>query len=323
MLLRRVPRNGIAGGETPLTRVDLPWFFGAIVSGGVVAPVLLLFGLQQTTSSSASLLLNLEGVFTVLLAWIFFKENIDRKVGLGIIVVLVGSVLISWQPTAAGNVSLGALAIIAACLCWGLDNNLTQRVSARDPREVAGAKGLLAGTVNISIGILLGAPLPTVAWASTTLTVGFFTYGISLAFYVQSLRTLGAARTSAYFCIGPFVGAFVGLVLWHESPLSIFTMATISMVAGVFLLVSERHGHMHFHDSLIHSHRHIHDDHHHHTHSRSDSAGNHTLIRINIPHSYTLTSITQTFTITMPTIRSRTRMYTHVSHPPTARASGM
>jgi hypothetical protein len=138
---------------------------------------------------------------------------------------------------------------------------------------VAGAKGLLAGTVNISIGILLGASLPTLAWASTALTVGFFTYGLSLAFYVLSLRTLGAARTSAYFCIGPFVGAFVGLVLWHESPSSIFMMATISMVAGVFILVSERHGHLHFHDSLIHSHRHVHDDHHRHTHGRLDPAG--------------------------------------------------
>jgi len=273
VFLRRI-QSGTIRKEAPLNRIDLPWLSGAVVFGGIAGPVLLFTGLRQTPASDASLLLNLEGVFTVIMAWAVFHENLDRRVSVGIVAVLLGGTLISWQPTAIGATFLGPLAIGVACLCWAIDNNLTQRISAGDPREVAAIKGLVAGTVNIS----LGGSLPSAIWTVAALTVGFLTYGLSLMFYVLALRKLGTARTGAYFSAGPFIGAFVGLVLWRESITLSFGVASIAMVVGVWLLLSERHFHSHIHEAFVHSHRHVHDEHHQHKHSPLDPPGE--------PHSH-------------------------------------
>jgi drug/metabolite transporter (DMT)-like permease len=163
-------------------------------------------------------------------------------------------------------------------MCWGIDNNLTQRISASDPREVAAIKGLVAGTVNLLLGVWLGGRLPFVTWAVIALTVGFFTYGLSIMFYVLALRRLGTARTGAYFSAGPFIGAFVGLVVWHESLTLALAVASIAMVLGVWLLLSERHTHWHIHETFIHSHSHVHDEHHLHKHGPLDPTGE--------PHSH-------------------------------------
>jgi drug/metabolite transporter (DMT)-like permease len=272
VLLRRI-QSGTIGREAPLNRIDLPWLSGAVVFGGIAAPVLLLTGLQQTPASDASLLLNLEAVFTVILAWAVFHESLGRRVGAGIAAVLLGGVLISWQPTAISGGVLGPLMIGMACLCWGIDNNLTQRISAGDPREVAAIKGLVAGTVNISLGIWLGGSLPSPTWTAVALTVGFFTYGLSLMFYVLALRSLGTARTGAYFSAGPFIGGLVALVLWRESATLSLGVASVAMVAGVWLLLSERHIHSHVHEAFAHSHRHVHDEHHQHKHGPLDPTG--------------------------------------------------
>lgn len=266
-LLRWILQKGTVGHEAPLTRTDLPWLSGAVISGGIVAPFLLLVGLQQTPASDASLLLNLEGVFTVILAWLIFHENVDRKASVGVTAILLGGALISWQPISAGGRVWGLLTIALACLCWGIDNNFTQRVSAGDPREVAAIKGLVAGTINMVLGIWLGGSLPSAIWTAVALTVGFFTYGLSLMFYVLALRKLGTARTGAYFSLGPFIGALVGLVLWHESVTLTLGMASVAMLVGVWFLLSERHNHLHVHETLVHSHRHVHDEHHQHRHA--------------------------------------------------------
>jgi type IV secretory pathway TrbD component len=172
----------------------------------------------------------------------------------------------------------GPLAIAVACLCWGIDNNFTQRVSASDPREVAAIKGLVAGTVNLSFGIWFGASLPSASWIVAALTVGFFTYGLSLMFYVLALRKLGTARTGAYFSTGPFIGAVVALVLWRELITLTVAVASVAMFIGVWFLLSERHIHLHVHESVVHSHRHIQDLHHHHEHGLFDPPGE--------PHSH-------------------------------------
>jgi drug/metabolite transporter (DMT)-like permease len=275
--LKQIAKKGPVSNETPLTRGDLPWLSGAIASGGIVAPVLLYVGLQQTLASDASLLLNLEGVFTVLLAWLLFREDMGRRVSLGIAAVLLGSVVVSWRTPSSGGL-WGALLIAIACVCWGFDNNLTQRVSARDPREIAALKGLAAGTVNVILAVWVGSSFPAVLWLVTAFGVGFVTFGLSLVFYVAALRQLGTARTGAYYSLGPFIGAIAGLILWHEPVTLPLGLGSVAMLIGVWFLLSERHIHFHVHELLVHSHQHIHDRHHRHQHSSSDPSGR--------PHSH-------------------------------------
>lgn len=289
-MLRKLLQTGTVDREAPLNRSDLPWLSGAVIFGGIIAPVLLLIGLQQTSASNASLLLNLEGAFTVILACAIFHENLGRRVSVGILAVLLGGLLISWQPTVFGGGLFGPLAIGAACLSWGIDNNLMQRISAGDAREVGAIKGLVAGTFNIFLGIWLGGTLPSATWTVVTLTVGFFTYGLSIMLYILSLRRLGTARTGAYFSAGPFIGAFLGLVLWHESASWSFVVASMVMIMGVWCLLSERHSHLHIHEALVHSHGHVHDEHHQHKHSPHDPSGkphSHLHEHVPIAHSHT------------------------------------
>jgi drug/metabolite transporter (DMT)-like permease len=259
--------------DAPLTRTDLPWLAGAIVSGGLVAPVLLMAGLENTLASTASLLLNVEGVFTALLAWVVFRENVDRRIFLGMAAIVAGGVLLSW----AGGLTLagmrGPLLVVAACLGWAIDNNLTQRVSAGDPVEVAGLKGLVAGGVNLVLGLVLRGTLPTGDQLVGALLVGFIGYGVSLVLFVLAMRELGTARTGAYFSLAPFVGAVAGLALFREPVTPLFLLAALLMGVGLWLHLTERHEHDHEHEPLQHTHRHSHDEHHRHAHSPEDPSG--------------------------------------------------
>lgn len=248
-----------------IPRADLPWLAGAIVAGGVLGPVLLMLGLTQTSGASASLLLNVEGVLTAVIAWCFFKENADRQIVMGMIAIVLGGVLLSWEPGGA-TLSTGALLIVGACLCWAVDNNLTRRVACNDAMLIAGIKGLAAGVVSTTLALLGGAGFPSGAVAGASLAVGFFGYGLSLTLFVVALRTLGSARTGAYFSVAPLFGVAISFVLWPESPGLLFWPAAALMALGVWLHVRERHAHEHTHEPLEHSHRHVHDDHHQHTH---------------------------------------------------------
>lgn len=264
----RLSRGRVAR-EAPLARADWPWMAGAILAGGVLAPVLLMLGLDRTSGATASLLLNLEGVFTALLAWFVFRENFDRRIAVGFALIAGGGVLLSWEGAPAGGLPLGALAIAAACLGWAIDNNLTQRVSASDPVQIAGIKGLIAGGVNLSLALLTGwQPTATVALLAAPV-LGLFGYGISLTLFVWSLRHLGTARTGAYFSVAPFFGAAMALPILGERPSSAFWWAAFMMAVGVWLHVSERHSHVHRHDRLVHTHAHRHDEHHRHEHDAS------------------------------------------------------
>lgn len=240
---------------------------GAILAGGVIAPVLLMLGLERTSGSAAALLLNLEGVFTALLAWFVFHENVDRRIAVGFFLIAGGGVLLSWGEGApASGLPLGALAVAAACLGWAVDNNLTQRVSGSDPVQVAGIKGLAAGCVNLALAWTMGwqpgALLPVFA----ALVLGFLGYGVSLSLFVWSLRHLGTARTGAYFSVAPFFGAAMALLILAERPGSAFWLAAGMMAMGVWLHVTERHAHVHRHERLVHAHAHRHDEHHQHEH---------------------------------------------------------
>ena len=250
--------------EARLKAVDLPWLAGAIFSGGVIGPVLLLIGLRLTPASSASLLLNLEGVFTALLAWFVFKENFDRRIALGMTAITAGSLLLSWAGRPELGVPWGAVAIAAACFAWAVDNNLTRKVSAGDPVQIAAMKGFVAGGINLVVAVAVGARMPTVSTLSVSAFVGFLSYGVSLTFFVLALRHIGTARTGAYFSLAPFVGAAISIPLLNDTLTIYFLGAAVLMGIGVWLHLTERHEHEHWHDALEHDHRHSHDEHHQH-----------------------------------------------------------
>lgn len=265
--LRRV--RGRFDEEAALKRQDLPWLAGAVLFGGVIGPVLLMIGLAATPASTASLLLNLESVLTAVLAWVVFRENVDRRVLLGMLLIVIGGGLLSWIQTPQLGLPWSSLAIIGACVCWAIDNNLTRAVSGGDPVQIAAIKGGVAGVINISIALALGARLPGIFPMAAAGAIGLLGYGVSLVAFVLALRHLGTARTGAYFSTAPFVGVGLSLVLLGDSPEASFWIAGALMAMGVWLHVSEYHAHEHRHDALIHEHRHSHDEHHQHTHDFS------------------------------------------------------
>jgi len=264
--------------EARLQSKDFPWLAAAILAGGVVSPILLMQGLAVTAASSASLLLNLEGVLTALLAWFVFKENFDRRIILGMAAILLGGVLLSWQSRPELGLPWGALGIVGACLGWAVDNNLTRKVSAADPAQVAAIKGLVAGTTNVGLAFSIGAKLPSISGLGAAVLLGFLSYGVSLTCFVLALRHIGTARTGAYFSTAPFIGAVLSLVWLHDPASLLFWIAGCLMIFGVWLHLTERHEHLHQHEPLTHEHLHTHDEHHQHVHVPTDPPGE--------PHSH-------------------------------------
>jgi drug/metabolite transporter (DMT)-like permease len=251
---------------TNLSRADLPWLAGAILAGGVVGPALLMYGLTRADGATASLLLNLEAVLTASIAWIVFRENVDRRVFLGMVAIVAGGVVLSWDEMPRSGGLTGPLLIAGACLAWAIDNNLTRRVSSGDAVTIAGVKGLVAGAANLSLGLFQGAALPGTGILASAAAVGFFGYGISLVLFVVALRNLGTARTGAYFSVAPFFGAALALLVLRESASAAFWIAAALMALGVWLHLTERHEHEHVHEPMEHTHPHAHDDHHQHGH---------------------------------------------------------
>jgi drug/metabolite transporter (DMT)-like permease len=247
-------------------RGDWKWLAGAIFLGGVVAPVALTYGLVTTAASTASLLLNLEVAFTALLAWFLFHENFDRRVMAGMTCIVAGGLILAWTPGGHGEASPRMALIVLACLCWAIDNNLTRRVSAGDAVLIAGLKGLVAGAVNLGLGLLLGQKLPPIGVLGIAMSVGFLGYGVSLALFVRALRDLGTARAGAYFSVAPFFGAALAVMMQGDSITFQLIAAGLLMAAGVWLHVTERHGHQHVHEPQQHTHAHSHDEHHQHSH---------------------------------------------------------
>ncbi len=245
--------------DDSLRRTDLPWLFGAITAGGILAPTVLLYGLDRTPASTASLLLNLEVVATALFAMFLFREKITRRVWMAIPILVAASVLLSWNGGTFGF-SPGALAIVLATMFWGLDNNLTCAISGRDPASIAALKGCIAGGALGVATLLFGIPLPGLIPFLLALLLGFVSYGLSTLFFVLSLRNLGSTRTSTYFSIAPFAGAAISLMVFLQIPGILFLVALGLMMGGVYLLAGERHIHLHRHIRLVHEHPHRTDD---------------------------------------------------------------
>lgn len=258
-LVRGLPR-------VRLKRSEILPFVGAIVAGGVVAPVLLMLGLASMPASGASLLLNTEALFTALLAWFVFRENFDRRVAVGMIAIIAGAVVLSIPGGADLGSPLPALAVLGACLAWGLDNNLTRKVALTDATWLAAMKGSVAGPINLLLAFVLGARIPAAANVAFAMLVGFFAYGLSLVLFILAMRHLGTARAGAYFSIAPFFGALLALAFGEPLtwPLAV---AAVLMAIGVWLHLTEHHEHEHTHEPITHDHEHSHDDHHQHDHS--------------------------------------------------------
>jgi drug/metabolite transporter (DMT)-like permease len=245
---------------------DWTWIGAAIGLGGVVGPVALMYGLTLTTAASASLLLNLEAVLTALLAWFLFKENFDRRIALGMVVIVAGATLLTVTPSGGQGSVLGSLLVAAACLCWAFDNNLTRKVSASDAVVLAALKGLVAGSVTASSALTLGIPIPPFPSIASAAAVGFSGYGVSLVLFILALRHLGTARAGAYFAVAPFFGALVAVLAGQDAMTWPLVAAATLMGLGVWLHISEHHAHEHRHEPLLHTHAHAHDEHHRHAH---------------------------------------------------------
>lgn len=260
LALRRSP-------GAPVPRRDWPWLAGAILAGGVAGPALLMYGLARTDAGAASLLLNLEAVLTAAIAWVVFRENVDRRVFLGMAAIVAGGVLLSWEQLPRAGGSAGPLLIAAACLAWAVDNNLTRRVSGGDAATLACLKGLVAGAVNLGLAFAAGAAVPGLSSVAAGAALGLAGYGVSLALFIVALRHLGTARTGAYFSVAPFFGAALAIGLLREEPTAAFGIAAALMALGVWLHLTERHVHGHVHKPMEHTHEHAHDAHHQHEHA--------------------------------------------------------
>jgi drug/metabolite transporter (DMT)-like permease len=259
--------RGLRGrAEAKLRRRDLPLLAAAIAAGGLAAPVLLVWGLRGIAASAASLLLAAEAVLTMVLAALFFREAIAGRVWVAALLVVGAAAMLAWAPDLAVPVSLHAVAVLGACLLWGLDNNLSARIAHADPVAIAMWKGLVAGVVNTALGLALAPALPTTGWL-WPLAIGALGYGLSLVMYLLALRHLGAGRTAAHFGTAPFFGAILAIAFLGEPVTPVVVAAFALTAAATWLALSERHGHEHVHEALEHEHRHVHDEHHEHAHA--------------------------------------------------------
>jgi drug/metabolite transporter (DMT)-like permease len=268
-LTQRVRSKEVEAGIKP---PDIKWLAGAIIAGGVLAPIVLIVSLQNTPASTASLLLNFEGVGTTLIALLFFKEAIGRRTWTAIIVITLASIFLSTDFKSGFGLSLGALGIILACVLWGVDNNFTRNISGKDPLAIVAWKGLVAGTFSFFLAWFLGNPFPTAGTILSTLILGFVSYGLSTMLFIRSMRGLGAARTSALYGTAPLAGVLLSIVIFGELPSLSFVIAAILMIGGALLLINEQHEHSHVHTVLFHEHSHKHDDH---SHGHDEVKGSH------------------------------------------------
>ncbi len=246
--------------EAGIRKADIKWLAGAIISGGVMAPIVLMVSLQNTPASTASLLLNFEGVGTTLIALLFFKEAISRRAWMAILVITLASIFLSTNFSEGFGVSLGALGVVLACVLWGLDNNLTRNISGKDPLVIVAWKGLVAGAFSFFLAFILGNSPPSFTSIALTMGLGFISYGMSTILFILSMRGLGAARTSAFYGTAPLAGVLLSIFIFRESPSISYIIAGLLMISGALLLINEEHSHFHVHTALMHEHSHKHDD---------------------------------------------------------------
>jgi drug/metabolite transporter (DMT)-like permease len=266
-LFQRIKPRGY-NREAQIKKPDYIWLAGAIIAGGVAAPITLLFSLRNTPAATASLLLCFEGVATALIAFFVFKESLGLRAWWAIALITLASIFLAINLREKWGFSPGALGVIGACVLWGIDNNLTRNISAKDPITIVTIKGLGAGSFSLGMALVLGNKIP--AWEAIlgALVLGSLGYGASIVLFIHAMRGIGAARTSALFGSAPLAGMILSFVLFREVPGWLFLAGFSLMAAGTLFLVGEQHEHVHIHAVTIHEHAHIHDDgHHEHDHA--------------------------------------------------------
>jgi drug/metabolite transporter (DMT)-like permease len=272
LLIQRMHGNSRHTWEAALQRSDLPWLLGVILFGGFLAPLVLMSSLQLTHAATASLLLNFEAVATTLIAVLIFREAVGRRIGMALALITGSCVLLTWEPDALVGFSLPALGVLLTCVFWALDNNFARNISAKDPLPIIATKGIIGGTLSLSVGLLLGETIPTLSSGLTAMVLGFFCFGgLISVFFLLALRGIGTSRSASILAISPLFGVPVAFVLFSDLPRSNFFVAAPIMAVGVWMLITEEHTHQHVHPAEVHEHRHQHDDlHHHHVHQDQD-----------------------------------------------------
>jgi len=258
----------------PLERKDIPWLAGAILTGGIMGPILLLTGLTIVSGFSASLLLSLEGLATVMIAVFLFKENAGKRLWLALVCMTIAGVFLTWDPGQSKFSIVGPLLIISAMICWGIDNNLTRNISDKDPIQITKIKGFIAGTISLSLALILGMRISLDLTIAFALLLGSFSYGISLVLFIKALEGLGSSRTGAFFSFAPFIGAIASFIILREWIGWVMFPAVGFIIIGVWLIGNEKHSHTHLHKTVTHTHSHNHNDMHH-LHRHSDTFHEH------------------------------------------------
>ena len=232
--------------EARLTKQELPFTIGMVVLD-IAAPIFLMVGLTTTSAANASLLNNFEIVATSLIALVIFKEHISKRLWVAIFLITVSSIVLSVEDISSFSFSFGSILVLLACVCWGLENNCTRKLSAKDPLEIVVIKGFGSGIGSLLIGLILGERTNNITYIVAALILGFFAYGLSIFFYIYAQRYLGAARTSAYYAIAPFIGAGLSLIIFREIPTTSFVIASVIMIVGMFFASTEGHDHSQVH----------------------------------------------------------------------------
>ena len=271
----------------PLTRAELPYTVGMILLD-IAAPILLMLGLQQTNSANASLLNNFEIVATSLIAFFVFKEVLSKRLIVAIGLVTLASIILGFEGAGSFQFNTGSVLVLAAACCWGLENNCTRMLSSKSSIQITTIKGIFSGLGSLTVALILGEKLPGLGWILAVLLLGFVAYGLSINFYIKAQKDLGAAKTSAYYSIAPFLGAFFGMLILGERPAIQFYIGLAIMIAATVLMVRDTvglqhthqhthsHCHEHHHGSTVHTHEHSHTHTHTHIHTGDESIHNHT-----------------------------------------------
>jgi drug/metabolite transporter (DMT)-like permease len=261
--------GGLLSNEAKLTRVELPFVIGMVLLD-VAAPVFLMIALTLTTAANASLLNNFEIVATALIALIWFKETIGRRMWIAIALITLASSILSIEDASSFSFSIGSLFVLLACACWGLENNLTRMLSLKDPLQIVVIKGFGSGIGSLILAMALKQGSRNILYLALALVLGFFAYGLSIFFYISAQRTLGAARTSAYYAVAPFIGVAISILVFGQKMSVSFVIALLIMISGAYFAAVERHSHVHTHEAITHEHKHQHQDGHH-THLHDES----------------------------------------------------
>ena len=228
-----------AGKEERLQKRDLPYTLGMIILD-IAAPIFLMIGLKRTAAANASLLNNFEIVATSIIAMAFFREKIGKQLWVAIGLITLSSILLSIEDASSFQFSIGSLFVLLACVCWGLENNCTRCLSRSDPLEIVIVKGLCSGIGSVIIGLTIGESLPGIRDILLILLLGFVAYGLSIYFYVYAQRDLGAAKTSAYYAVAPFIGVLLSFIIFREIPGIMFFAALVIMAIGTWLINREQ-----------------------------------------------------------------------------------